>query len=340
MKRFFCLVLLLLSFSLHSFASEGVSYKILQIASRVFYNSYKPVIKIAVNNGSQVNKNGSIICRVERDNGGHVFDFEQDFSVAPLDSALLSFRFGLDKGFYKVSLLVDGKLEECVNMVYEPELVEYNIDSTLVPEIYYAKYFEQLKRLPLSVTSEKVKKTGAKERTAHKLVIKGVGGKMFEGYCLAPKKRGVYPVVITCTDRDEVLRLPEIDAYDDRIDLVISPRRAVIRNEAYYVGAYMDIIKTIDYVYGMKEADLKNIYLQGIGLSDNDDVNLRWNTIWACHRGYANLLWLDGHSSGMSYAELKGKAFSGSSTGGWRFPGPGILWRDNNDPRKLTTSKE
>jgi hypothetical protein len=88
-----------------------------------------------------------------------VFDFEQDFSVAPLDSALLSFRFGLDKGFYKVSLLVNGKLQECVNMAYEPELVEYHIDSSFSPKIYYAKYFEQLKRLPLGVTSEKIKKT-------------------------------------------------------------------------------------------------------------------------------------------------------------------------------------
>jgi hypothetical protein len=25
----------------------------------------------------------------------------------------------------------------------------------------------------------------------------------------------------------------------------------------------MDIVRAIDYVYGMKEADLKNIYLQG-----------------------------------------------------------------------------
>jgi cephalosporin-C deacetylase-like acetyl esterase len=115
----------------------------------------------------------------------------------------------------------------------------------------------------LGVTSEKIKKTGSKYRNAHKIVLQGIGGKQFEGYCLTPKKRGVYPVVITCTDRDEVLRLPDIDAYDNRIDLVISPRRSVIRNEAYYAGSYMDIVRAIDYVYGMKEADLKNIYLQG-----------------------------------------------------------------------------
>ncbi len=119
----------------------------------------------------------------------------------------------------------------------------------------------------------------------------------------------------------------------------------VVNNQSYgrKVSAFRKSLSKVNMLACSANGLIKmrtHFYMQGIGLSDNDDVNLRWNTIWACHRGYANLLWLDGHSSGMSYAELKGKAFSGSSTGGWRFPGPGILWRDNNDPRKLTTSKE
>ena len=92
-----------MAFSLHSVASEGVSYKILQIASRVFYNTYKPVIKIAVNNSSQENRSGSVICRVERDNGDHVFDFEQDFSYDRFD------KFGIAFGIYNIVVQLYGK---------------------------------------------------------------------------------------------------------------------------------------------------------------------------------------------------------------------------------------
>lgn len=264
--RFYITILLLILLPFLGFAGNGLDYKILKIADRVFYNTNKPTIKVAVYNNHSIDKfTGSVICRVEKYNGEHVFDFGQEFFVTPMDSSILSFTFGLQQGFYKVSLIADDQIKDKVVMAYEPELTGTTADCEFDAERYYASAFLQMERSPMSSTETKVKKTGGKLRSVHEVSIKSIHGKSFDGYYVAPKKSGVYPVVITCTDKNEVLSIPEIDAYSDRIDFVISPRRALIHNENYYIGAYMDIIKAIDYVSGKKEADLKNIYLKGTG---------------------------------------------------------------------------
>lgn len=77
-------------------------------------------------------------------------------------------------------------------------------------------------------------------------------------------------------------------------------------------------------------------YFENIGAFPTyDDATLRWNTIWACHSGYANFLWLDGHSSSMSYANFK-ETRNDSSDLGWRYLGSNQKWRANDDVRKYT----
>lgn len=264
--RFYLTILLFILLPFISMADNGLDYKILKIADRVFYNTHKPTIKVAVYNNHSIDKfSGSIVCRVEKYNGEHVFDFAQDFFVTPMDSSMLSFTFGLDKGFYKVSIIADDVVKDKVVMAYEPELTGTTADHNFDAERYYGAAFLQRERLPISSTFEKVKKTGGKLRNVYKVTVKSINGKSFEGYYVVPKKNGVYPVVITCTDKNELLSIPEIDAYSDRIDFVLTPRRALIHNENYYIGAYMDIIRAIDFVQDRKEADLMNICLQGTG---------------------------------------------------------------------------
>ncbi len=45
-------------------------------------------------------------------------------------------------------------------------------------------------------------------------------------------------------------------------------------------------------------------YFQNAGLSAYDAVWFRWNTIWGCHRGSSNMLWLDGHVSPKAIHEI------------------------------------
>ncbi len=264
--RIYLTILLFILLPFVGMANNGLDYKILKIADRVFYNTHKPTIKVAVYNNHSIDKfTGSVVCRVEKYNGEHVFDFAQEFFVTPMDSSILSFTFGLEKGFYKVSLIADEAVKDKVVMAYEPELTGSTADTCFDAKRYYGAAFVQRERQPLSATVEKVKKTGGKLRHVYEVTIKSIHGKSFEGYYLVPKKSGIYPVVITCTDKNESLSIPDIDAYSDRIDFVMSPRRSIIHNDNYYIGSYIDIIRAVDFMYTRKEADLKNICLQGTG---------------------------------------------------------------------------
>lgn len=265
MRSCIYILLFVLFLPLFAFADNGIDYKILKIADRVFYNTNKPTVKVAVFNSSEEKRSGSVLCRVESYDGVHVFDFGQDFTVAPSDSSFLSFTFGLEHGFYRVSLFADNLLKERAVMAYEPEEMEFVKDSTFDVEYFYGDALKQAQRLPLYALVEKQKKACGKLRDVYKVTVKSTGGRYFEGYYLYPKKRGTYPVVISCIGKNEELSLPEADSNGERIDFVISPRKSLIHNETYYMGAYMDVIKAIDFVSSRKEADLRNIYLNGVG---------------------------------------------------------------------------
>lgn len=262
-----CIYIILIVFlmPLYAFADGGIDYKILKIADRVFYNTNKPTIKVAVSNNTEEKHSGSVLCRVESFAGDHIFDFGQDFTVAPSDSSILSFTFGLERGFYRVSLFADNILKAKAAMAYEPEQTGFAQDSTFDLDYYYGDALKQLRRIPLYALVEKQKKACGKLRDVYKVSVRSTGGRYFEGYYLYPKKRGTYPVVITCAGKDEELAVPDADCTGERIDFVISPRKSTIHNESYYMGAYMDVIRAIDFVSSRKEADLRNIYLNGTG---------------------------------------------------------------------------
>ena len=62
-------------------------------------------------------------------------------------------------------------------------------------------------------------------------------------------------------------------------------------------------------------------YFQNAGLSAYDAVLRRWNTIWGCHRGNTNMLWLDGHVSPKAIHELNSEYNSWSSLKFWIWAG-------------------
>ncbi|MBQ6596536.1 MAG: prepilin-type N-terminal cleavage/methylation domain-containing protein [Lentisphaeria bacterium] len=62
-------------------------------------------------------------------------------------------------------------------------------------------------------------------------------------------------------------------------------------------------------------------YFQNTGLSAYDAVLHRWNTIWGCHRGNTNMLWLDGHVSPKAIHVLNSEYNSWNSQKFWIWAG-------------------
>lgn len=88
-----------------------------------------------------------------------------------------------------------------------------------------------------------------------------------------------------------------------------------------------------DSANGLKKSAYSHFY-QNAGLSpDYSAAENRFNTIWGCHSGKANMLWLDGHVAAKSIAELNTEynAWNGNYFYMWK----GGKRRDASDVRKF-----
>ena len=78
-------------------------------------------------------------------------------------------------------------------------------------------------------------------------------------------------------------------------------------------------------------------YWQDAGLGTPDYVQRRWNTIWGCHGGKAQLLWLDGHVEYRTTEVLQSEYSSWNSLKSfWLWKG--ATQRQNGDVRKFVGS--
>lgn len=265
MRRCIC-ILLLLCLSFSAFAQDSISYKILQGYDRMFYNTNNPQIEVMAYNKNDYERfNGKVDCRVETYKGESVYEFSQNFYMGPSDSAKLCFSFGVTPGFYRFILESDGNIIEKAVIGYEPEKI--TVEQSALDEAYseWKMALENLAKTPVMPEVVKVKKTGGKLRNIYKVTLNSVKDGVVEGYYAVPKAKGIYPVVITCTDRAEVLWMPDGNSNVESIDFVVSPRNGVIHNESHYYNICMDVVRAVDFIVQKNEVDLKNIFLQGRG---------------------------------------------------------------------------
>ncbi len=282
----YCITLLVALFGICSaYGQSDVVYKIEEGYDRMFYNTNNPKIEIKVRNKEKyLGYASDVCCKVETYDGEPVYEFFQKYYIGPGDSTVLGFSFRVNPGFYRVVLEKNGEAIEKAVMGYEPELLGKSENSPLVingkeqfaqrgdsldkfiAEQRWNNSLNLLKGVPMKATVEKVKKIKGKLRNIYKVRLCSVGNVVIEGYYAEPKANGVYPVVVTCTDKNEKIWMPDGNSYGDRVDFVISPRSTGVRNEEYYFNLCMDVIRAVDFVAQRKEVDLKNIYLGGRGL--------------------------------------------------------------------------
>ena len=278
-RYFYIFLIVLFCCGSSAFAQNEIRYRIGQGYDRMFYNTNNPKIEIvAYNKDEYLGCNADIVCKVESFDGEPVYQFFQRFYAAPSDSATLGFSFSVAPGFYRVILEKEGEAIERAVMGYEPEkIIDKSFANSFVLENGSTVYASEIPLLwkvsvnvladiPINADVHKVKKNGGKLRNAYKVTMRSVENAVIEGYYVTPKKSGVYPVAITCTDKNEELWIPDCNCNGERIDFVIAPRKTRVPNEAHYFNMCMDVVRAIDFVVHRKEADLKNIVLNGRGV--------------------------------------------------------------------------
>lgn len=247
-------------------AQNEISYRIEKSFDRMFYNTNDPTVDVSVYNNDNYEKYAdTLYCRVVSDSGRKIYRFRQQFSVSPSDSAMISFSFPLNSGFYRVYIEREDTVILSANIGYEPEMIESRPDSLFSFSQTWDTFVQELKATPIDAEVVKLKKLKTKVRNIFSVKLKSIGGGIVEGYIAVPKKKGIYKTVITCVDKDEAPFMPDGNRGDSVIDLVISPRKGGFNKEYYYRTLCLDVVRAIDYVYRREDVDLKNIFLKGKG---------------------------------------------------------------------------
>ncbi|MDR2556544.1 MAG: acetylxylan esterase, partial [Bacteroidales bacterium] len=117
-----------------------------------------------------------------------------------------------------------------------------------------------------------------KYRKLYLVKMKSLGGVEIQGYYSAPAQKGKYPAEIHYMGYGATPWIPQ--GYSDRVEFVLSTRNQGLlidttvdnlwltwgldnQDHYYYRGAFMDLIRAIDFVASRPEVDVKRIVAEG-----------------------------------------------------------------------------
>ncbi|MEG0808232.1 MAG: acetylxylan esterase [Alistipes sp.] len=259
-----------------------LTYTVKQTSDWVFYSPNCPQIEvIATNGGTQTAQTTLALC-VTTDDNQPISHFVQQFAVAPQTTNALSFSFSVPSpGFYRCTLL-DGEdnIVKKFNIGYEPENIVSLCDAQ--PDL---KAFWDQARAELATVAPQYELTllpeqSNKTRNIYLVKMQSLGGETISGYYATPTKKGKYPAIITFMGYGSEPWLLKANDNPQFVEFVLSVRGQGLnkadnkygdwityglgdKERYYYRGAFMDLIRAIDFVASRDEVRDDAIFAEG-----------------------------------------------------------------------------
>ncbi len=187
-------------------------------------------------------------------------------------------------GFYRITVQAerDGKRGPALkfNVGYEPEKIVSPADAK--PDF---EQFWQDARAELDQVAPRYKLTLLEDhcsdiKNMYHVEMYSLGNVKIEGYYSVPKKPGKYPVIVAYMGYGANPYFPDANAVPDFCEFVLSVRGQGIQKATnpygdwlvygleskdtyYYRGAYMDLVRGIDFVASRPEVDADRIVVEG-----------------------------------------------------------------------------
>lgn len=243
----------------------------------------QPEIELAVVNDSTASATYNVKLYVATDTKQHLFNVSQSVKVAACDSTVCRFSFAVKPGFYRCSINVDGEEKRSFNIGYEPE----NVVSIPDMQTDFADFWKKARQELDAVTPE-YKITEEKDKSnktgrVYLVTMRSLGGDTIQGYLTVPvkcSKKNRFPVIVHYMGYGSKPWYAHPDSHPDFIEFVLSSRGQGLNEPAnkygdwvvsgladkqtyYYRGAFMDLVRAIDFVSQLPEADTRNIFAEG-----------------------------------------------------------------------------
>ncbi|MDR1973884.1 MAG: acetylxylan esterase [Bacteroidales bacterium] len=278
MKRILTLLLFVALFVCAN-SQTNYQYRIVQTSDWVYYSPQNPTIEIVVKNSDGV-ASQILKVNVSKDTKEHLYFFSQTVSVPKGDSSVVQFTFNVEPGFYRVNIAEDNAPIKDFNIGYEPTKIISPADNQPDFKEFWNNAKQELAQVDPEYKVIAIKDTqfNNKARKLYLVKMKSLGGVEIEGFYSVPAKKGVYPAEIHYMGYDSKPWIP--GGYDDRIEFVLSTRNQGLlkdtdrdnmwltwgldnKDHYYYRGAFMDLIRAIDFIASRPEVDNTRIVAEG-----------------------------------------------------------------------------
>ncbi len=266
-----------------SFSVSGQSLRASAVADSQWWwlAPQTPSLTVEVSDSTGAVSSADLRIVVTTDNYVPVMEETRSVTLAAGDTARLKVdpRVTLP-GFYRLSVNDGDKRLLDMNFGYEPENVVSLPDSQPDFDLFWEKALDELADVDPRYTLQEVDSLSGEKRKVYLASMRSLGGDTISGYIAIPVKEGKYPVHIIyngygvdpwCVGADDapdwIHFIPfargqgygkKYNKYGDWVAYgVTSP------DTYYYRGAFMDVVRAIDFIYQLPQTDRDNIFAEG-----------------------------------------------------------------------------
>lgn len=239
----------------------------------------------------------TVSLKLRRDNYADYYAKTDTVTVPAGGTRQVTFPLTLEPGFYHAVVEANHNLLRDFNIGYNPTAIACTPDMQDDFEAFWNTAKAELAAIPMNakMTLDEEKSTGA--RNVYLVELQSIGNGngdgqpvTIRGYYAVPKAEGTYPVVITQNGYDSngasQIYWPDTNGNPDWIEFNVSNRGQLVNNRPpykdenafygdwfaynfgnkdtyYYRGAYMDVVRSIDFVCSRPEVQQENIFMTG-----------------------------------------------------------------------------
>ncbi len=245
----------------------------------VFYAPETPHLKVAVRNLTDSKSSSDIQLQVATDKRELIYTLSQNVAIAQGDSTEVAYSFMLPQpGFYRCTLTENGNEIKRFNIGYEPESIVSLADGQADLKEFWDTAKAELAQVDPEYQMTLVKDDNNPNRKLYMVKMKSLGGEEISGYYSVPVKKGKYPVVISYMGYGSKPWIP--GGTPGYAEFVLSTRGQGLqeptntygnwitykldsKEDYYYRGAFMDLVRAVDFVSSRPEIDTNYIFAEG-----------------------------------------------------------------------------
>lgn len=262
-------------------AAGNITCEVPHTGGWVFYSPDRPMIEVVATNNGKAPETEVLWLTVATDDNRPLHTLVHEVAIGAGESAKTRFSFTVPApGFYRCTL-TDGARAEIkkFNIGYEPEFIVSPGDAQPDLREFWDKARAELKDVAPEYELRLLPEKSTKVRNVYLVKMKSLGGETISGHYLTPTKKGKYPAIISYMGYGSEPWHPDVDN-PDQVDFVLSVRGQGInqpenkygdwityglddKDNYYYRGAFMDLVRAIDFVSSRPEVRQDAIFAEG-----------------------------------------------------------------------------